>query len=317
MRETTSPKYPRGTPRKHHFVPRGYLAGFCELGTERIALFDRERCQFRDRQRVSEVAHIKDYYAVELEDGTKEFGIEAWLAALESDALIIIRKLDRGLGISSNDRQILAVYAAFQFTRTPTYQDRADSVGAAIVKGKLNELFKDEAAALETMKNPSFADSTATPSEMVEFVKELDVDIMRIASLGAMVNNAPKFAESLLRLDWTILRRPSHKTAFITTDSPFTLISRPEHSAGTYGVGLLTPGVEKILPRSQSCALLMQDSGSSFGERTLSRDEVREVNNLLAANCRHLLFGRDLGHLKRIVADCGIDKQQWRSHRTS
>jgi hypothetical protein len=316
MTQTTSPKYPRGTPRKHHYVPRGYLAGFCESGTDRIAVYDRERNQFRDRQSVSEVAHIKDYYSVEQEDGTKDFRIEAWLATLESDALKIIRKVDRGLRISSDDRQVLSVYAAFQFTRTPTYQDRTDSLGAAIVKGKLNDLFRDEASARATMRSPSFAESTASPAEMVEFVKELDVDIMRIASLDAMVNNAPEFAEGLLRLDWTILRRPSKRTAFITTDSPFTLISGPEHPPAPYGVGLLTPGVEKILPLSQSCALLMQDSGSSFGERTLSRDEVRGINNLLASKCRHLLFGRDIAHLRRIVADSGVDKQKWRSYRS-
>lgn len=315
MTETVAAKYPPGTARKHHFVPRAYLAGFCLDDRERIAVFDRERNQFRDRQRVAEVAHIKDYYAVELEEGGKDFGIEAWLSRLESDAMTVIRKLERGERISSLDRQMLAVYAAFQFTRTPTYQDRTDSLGVAIIKGKLNEFFSDEETARTSMMNGEFSNSDASPAEMVEFVKDLDVDILRIASLDAMVRNAPEFAEGLLRLDWTILRRPSPKTAFITTDSPFTLLAGPEHPQGPYGVGLLTPGVDKVLPLSQSCSLLMQDRGTSFGERTVSRDEVRAINNLLAANCRHLIFGRDIGHLKRIVSDSGIDKKKWSSYR--
>ena len=81
MTSNTPPKYPKGTPRKHHYVPRGYLAGFCRAGEERLALFDRARDAYRDRQRVVDVAHIKDYYTFEV-DGDLNFDVERALGAV-------------------------------------------------------------------------------------------------------------------------------------------------------------------------------------------------------------------------------------------
>jgi hypothetical protein len=113
MNSGAEAKYPKGTPRKHHFVPRGYLAGFA----------------YRDRQAPAEVAHIRDYYAFDAGNGDVHFNVEAALGKLESDALPIIRKIDADQGISDDERFVLALYVAFQHIRTPVFQHTVDGIG--------------------------------------------------------------------------------------------------------------------------------------------------------------------------------------------
>jgi len=70
-----------------------------------------------------------------------------------------------------------------------------------------------------------------------------------------MVNLAPMLAETIHGLEWFIASVPPGK-AFVTCDAPI-IITRPRNHNPLLGVGLTTPGSEKIVPLASRLALLM------------------------------------------------------------
>lgn len=79
--------------RRHHFVPRFYLEGFCADDARALAVYDRVRNAYR-AQRPAEVAHRRDYYVYEDERGNPVFTIEEGLGEVEGAASTVIQRVD-------------------------------------------------------------------------------------------------------------------------------------------------------------------------------------------------------------------------------
>lgn len=270
-------------PRRHHFVPRFYLEGFCAEDSRALAVYDRVRNAYR-AQRPSEVAHRRDYYAYEDEQGNRFFDIEAALGELETAASHSMRRVDNGDELTDDDRMALATYVAFQYTRTPAY---AAWLGAFRAHGAGRE-------EVETLPEPP------------------DPAVGRVEAIGAMLRHAPRFAHVFLRLNWTIWRRESERTSFVTSDSPVCRVWRDQPEEHVYaGAGFLSPEVITILPLSQASALAVSGIGDQMAQRPLTRDQVRRVNLAVVSQAQHYVFGRDSMLIENLVRRTGIDRRQW------
>lgn len=270
-------------PRRHHFVPRFYLDGFCADDAQRLAVYDRVRNAYR-AQRPSEVAHRRDYYAYEDEQGNRFFDIEAALGEVEAAASHSVRRVDNGDELTDDDRMTLATYVAFQYTRTPAY-----------------------AAWLEAFR------AHGGGREEVEALPEpQDQGVERAEAVGAMLRHAPRFAQVFLRLNWTIWRRNSERISFVTSDSPVCRVWRDQPEEGVYaGAGFLSPDVITLLPLSQVSALAMSGIGDRLDRRLLTRDQVRRVNIAVVDQAQHYVFGRDMALVDSLVCRTGINLRQW------
>ncbi|MCA8476429.1 DUF4238 domain-containing protein [Burkholderia multivorans] len=162
-------------PRHHHFVPRFYLEGFCVEDAPGLAVYDRVRNAYRT-QRPAEVAHRRDYYAYEDEQGNRFFDIEVALSEVETAASRSIQRVDNGGDLSDEDRMVLATYVAFQHTRTPAH-----------------------AAWLE-----AFRAHGAGREEVEALPEPPDAAVGRVEAIGVMLRHAPRFAHVFLQLNWTI-----------------------------------------------------------------------------------------------------------------
>ncbi|WP_076902693.1 DUF4238 domain-containing protein [Burkholderia pseudomallei] len=271
-------------PRRHHFVPRFYLDGFCADDAQRLAVYDRVRNAYR-AQRPSEVAHRRDYYAYEDEQGNRFFDIEAALGDVETAASHSIRRVDNGDELTDDDRMTLATYVAFQYTRTPAY-----------------------AAWLE-----AFRAHGARREEVEALPEPPDPGVERAEAIGAMLRHAPRFARVFLRLNWTIWRCDSERISFVTSDSPVCRVWRHQPEEGVYaGAGFLTPEVITLLPLSQVSTLAMSGIGDRLDRRHLTRDQVRRVNLAVVDQAQHNVFGRDMALVDSLVRGTGINRRQWR-----
>lgn len=268
-------------------MPRFYLDGFCADDARALAVYDRVRNAYRE-QRPAEVAHRRDYYAYEGENGNLVFDIEAVLGEMETAASDTIQRVDDDAQLTPEDRMVLATYVAFQYTRTPAY---AAWLGA----------FRERWAV------------GARPQQVEALPDPPDPAAGRDEAIGAMLRHAPRFAEVFLRLNWTIWRRDSERLSFVTTDSPVCVVwaNQPEPNAYA-GAGILSPDVVTVLPLSQSTGLAMSGIGDRVDSRPLTRDQLRRVNLAVVNQAQHFVFGRDMTLVGNLVRTTGIDRRQWR-----
>ena len=102
------------------------------------------------------------------------------------------------------------------------------------------------------------------------------------------------------RLQWFIASVPPGK-AFVTCDAPV-IITRPPNLSPLMGVGLTTPGSEKIIPLSSRVALLMGDEVARpmVAHITIDRDRLRAVNEALVRQCERFAMGRSRKHCSKV-----------------
>lgn len=166
-------------PRRHHIVSRFYLDGFCAENSEALAVYDRVRNMYR-AQRPAEVAHRRDYYAYENEQGELVFDIEVALGEVETAASSAIAMVDNDEELADDDKISLATYTAFQFTRTPAYAEWSAAFRAHWAQ-------------------------EAMPQAVELLPETVDPAAARKEAIGAMLRDAPRFAEVFLQLNWTHL----------------------------------------------------------------------------------------------------------------
>ncbi|WP_029972172.1 DUF4238 domain-containing protein [Paraburkholderia graminis] len=274
-------------PRRHHFVPRFYLEGFCADDARALAVYDRVRNEYRE-QRPAQVAHRRDFYAYEDDQGNLVFDIERALGEVETAANNAIQRLENNAELRADDKIALATYVAFQFTRTPAY---ATWLGS----------FKEDWA------------QRARPEQIDALPEPPGPAAGREEAIGAMLGHAPRFAEVFLHLNWTIWDRESERVSFVTSDSPVCVVwaNQPEPNAYA-GAGILSPDVVTVLPLSQSLGLAMSRIGDRVDRKPLNRDEVRRVNLAVTNQAQHFVFGRDMALVRSVVNATGIDRRQWR-----
>ncbi|MCY1258630.1 hypothetical protein D9M68_101220 [compost metagenome] len=238
------------TPRRHHFVPRFYLAGFCPDDREVLAVYDRIRNAFR-AQRPAEVAHRRDFYAYEDEDGKKCFDVEVGLGEIEAAARAVILKVDAEEQLSIDDRDTLATYAGFQYARTPVFKAMYDTLFRHHAEAVANGLQDNPGAMRQELQEAGLPLDEAAGEEQLGALSEaFNMEADRTRSLGAMLRIAPRFSTLFAQMKWTIWRRQSEKTSFVTTDSPFcTIATRPPNEGVYGGLGILSPGSVNVLMR--------------------------------------------------------------------
>jgi hypothetical protein len=121
-----------------------------------------------------------------------------------------------------------------------------------------------------------------------------------------MVNLVPVLADAIHGLEWFIASAPPGK-AFVTCDAPV-IITRPPNHSPLLGVGLTTPGSEKIIPLSSRLALLMGDQVAQpmVAHITIGRDHLRWINEALVRRCERFAMGRSPVLLESLLKATGI-----------
>jgi hypothetical protein len=121
-----------------------------------------------------------------------------------------------------------------------------------------------------------------------------------------MVNLVPMLADAIHGLEWFIASAPPGK-AFVTCDAPVIIMGPPNHNP-LLGVGLTTPGSEKIIPLSSRFALLMGDQVAKpmVAHITIDRDHLRWINEALVRRCERFSIGRIRVLLESLLKATGI-----------
>ena len=122
---------PQTRPKRHHYLPKFYLDGFAADGL--VALYDRERRELR-KQAPKNTALENSFYSAQTDTGERFDDVEKAFALLESDAKPIVDRLHNGLGISKDQRDVIGMFAAAFFVRTPGFRRSTDNVREKMAK---------------------------------------------------------------------------------------------------------------------------------------------------------------------------------------
>jgi hypothetical protein len=160
---------------------------------------------------------------------------------------------------------------------------------------------------MERYANEKGEQPNVTPESMVEFIqgKHYEIVATETAFLSMMTKQAMSLMKILLRLDWEVLVAPK-ATGFIICDCPVVVV--PPKGSGQ--VGFLVPGSAKYFPLSRHLCLRLGDLGKKRGHREIDKEEVRIVNQNIAANSEPFIMSPSCTQLANIISRSGCSKPE-------
>ncbi len=294
------------TPKRHHYVPRFYLKHFTDADGF-IWAYDRKTKEYR-RQSIKNTAVQQNYYKVRTKNGD-DAGIERLFSLIEGNAAKAIKKIKNKKTLDINERQYLAAFVSFQITRVPDYRKEINETMEKLIKMINKDRFSSVREAKEVIEqHGEKLQKKPTPEEIYEFVQkgEYGVKIPREFAAKSMLRMGNEFVPLFLSMKWEFWY--AHKqSAFITTDNPFTIIPSSNHDKFR-GVGLATPGANKIMPLGKDVCLFIRELGEDMFGKTVEKKSVRGVNIWSAITSDRFIYSHDKNLLRFIVERSQVDK---------
>jgi hypothetical protein len=297
-------------PKLHHFLPEAYLRRFADERGDLWAL-DRKHGIVR-RQSPQVTAAERELYTLEDDCGERDRSVESALAdRVDGPGQHAIRVLDEGGRLSGEEAGKLAIFVSGLYVRTPAFREQhrqlAEQMHDSLIRGGVEPAAEPlpeshpEAQRLRAAGGVRADELLAMFNAMSHERRPYHNDFVKM-----MVNLVPMLADAIHGLQWFIASAPPGK-AFVTCDAPVIITSPPNHSP-LLGVGLTTPGSEKIIPLSSRVALLMGDQVARpmVAHITIDRDHLRRINEALVRQCERFTMGRSRVLLESLLKATGI-----------
>lgn len=296
------------TPKRHHYLPRFYLEGFCRNNL--LWVFDRDSKEFR-QQTPGNTALRKYYYSFENDDGEKTADIESLLSLVEGHTKSIIDKVNDEKLINDTEKETLSIFIGFLYSRVPNFEEYFNDQRERIVRHLSKIIFSDQERTEKMLKQyeqETGRETNVTAKELSDFAvsDRYDIEVHRNESLKMMLSLSTKLANYFRQMDWLFLYAPM-KSSFVTTDDPFTLVP-PSALASKGFYGIATRGTQKFVPISQRVCLVMFDRGEAIDKREGTREEIRTINLNITSKCDRFVISRDEALVKNMVTTIGLNK---------
>jgi hypothetical protein len=247
------------TARRHHFISRCYLRGFCsDPAAPRLFVTDfKERKQFDTSP--ENVALQRDFHTLDDPSQPPDV-IEKTLAVFESDLGPALRRIsETGSLADSSDRELLFFFMALVTVKNPTMRRRiSESIGA--VQGLTAKMEAADAdywnAKMATAKAEGTIPEDADTDRLRDLILKdgLKFGLTVPGHMYLEFNLVDKILPCFRDRKWTLLRADPGRTAFITSDNPICLLWQKR--GRTDPVGLGNPGTEIIFPVSNEVAII-------------------------------------------------------------
>lgn len=298
-------------PKRHHVLPEFYLNGFAKEG--RFFVFDRSSKEYR-QQTPKNTAVEGHYYAFINTEGKIDYSIETMLSRFESEAKKVLEKFSSGEDISEGDRGWFAYFLAFLFSRVPRFEREINEIADKGAKLLAKAHFSTVDAIDQYFSETGDRDRSFSAEEFHRFIHEEEYSVVgnRNITVETMLDQAPRIAELLGTMNWTVVRA-DRDNGFVTSDSPFAfLLSRSQQTQGAV-LGIGSPQVRKVVPLTRNMALVIGSHGFNLRYARANRDLVREVNLQIAYESERFLIAADERLLRSVVRRSRIDREDTRS----
>jgi hypothetical protein len=294
-------------PKRHHYVPAFYLAGFTRLRKrdDQFAVYDREKKEFRT-QTPDSSAHQRFYYATEGTHGERDLSIEKFLGELEGASKPLIDKLENQVAISDDERATLALFFALLHTRVPQFERSVNEM-ADLTQKTINRLryptVEEVRAAMQEISRERAFPPSATAEEAFGMLTgdEFTFAPHRNDTIRMMLRMAVEIGGIFDQFTWHVVHTEP-ESQFLTIDAPVVLLP-PHDWAGERGYGFVTAGTMTLIPLTARCALFMENAGTAVDHRVMPDEGVHINNKGMVSHSERYVFGRDRAYLERVVTE--------------
>lgn len=250
-------------PRKHHYVPRCYLAGFAaDSDAPRLFVLDKDSGRAHSAH-VNDAACERDFYMVEVEQEGDPFAVEKLFSTVESAGAEALRFIAEHRTVPRDALYArLIAFLAVMTVRVPAVIDAIQQPFAQVMKSILWQITDSRETyegMMEKLRSEGKDVSGVTFESMCEFVRSEDCVVsmgqnFRIGTLLEML----KHAEPLLAArKWTVVEAADGAPDFICSDRPVTLCwNKAELMHPLFGPGLGIRDTTVMFPVNRRLALL-------------------------------------------------------------
>ncbi|MHA6896183.1 DUF4238 domain-containing protein [Ralstonia pseudosolanacearum] len=291
-------------PHKHHFVPRSYQKRF--QGDADFLwgyIFSSKRICPVDPMRIG---WLRDLYALPNEDDTQDFQVEHFFSVIEDKSAPGIERLLRGEDITEEERFWLCFFWGAAFCRSHDMIRSYQSISAKLHEQEIRDRHSSiEAVRCLLAENPSAEGISA--EELFDFVHsdEYEVVYEPHSVLPAILRMMPMICHLLWQSGINVLQAPEGKS-FVSGDSPVVLLPRDSHrSPGGFGSSA------RAMPLSRDVCLISTPKKSGIHRYAASRDDVRNLNLLVAHSAHELIIGRSQRLISSLVDATNARNRVW------
>lgn len=272
--------------RRHHYVPKFYLAGFTPSATpdDYLWVFDKKTGKSW-KSKPENVAFERDFFRADV-PGFSPNIFENALSEFESKASGVLKDLIRTASMPAGESFIILMnLIALMATRIPGFRDAISEplseMGKFILKMLVSSPDKYKAQ-VRKMKRDGFKALENVPySKVKKFVEsdEYEISVSREWLTGFQLECAGFIVPLLLKRNWTLAVINNQERSFITSDRPVVLMWAKK-MPGFWSPGFGVPDTELIFALSNKLALLGRFEGfSQIVKVTMS--QVSAINSAI------------------------------------
>ncbi|MEV6388540.1 DUF4238 domain-containing protein [Nocardia xishanensis] len=242
--------------RRHHTVPRFYLAGFANsanrLGVARLEI------QKKFVQTIDNVSVNNNFYIIEdAEEGPDSF--EKALSEIEKDASRVWNKIlnDGVWPLEPDDREVLGTFIALQHVRGPNRRRHLSQLNWTINRLQIGAVGR--AGLVDWFASEQGIDITESDADDIwatfSASSEPTIEASSILHINRIMDDVPETLRFFLARPWALIR--FERKTLLTCDTPVSLVPRPD-TPSYMGTGLLN-AFAITLPLSRHVGLVMTD----------------------------------------------------------
>lgn len=273
-------------PRRHHYVPRFYLARFCDQRGQ-LAAYDRTTRKLISG-RAERLGFERDLYRLPDNAGLPKYFLEEVFGELESQAASAIERVVQSGVVTEADRRTLATYLTLQILRTPHTIRAVTDMAAWSASIEMQ---------IELGRKLDRGDLDVEQRRMAEnALRQLEDGTLRIvpaekSRVGLVLAAFEQMLVQVLR-DWTWLVVLLDRPRLLTSDNPVVLLGEPDPGSPATNLGVAT-ALEIWLPLDPRRALVLsRDQSLTSPLIGLSDAHVRSINLRLALESTRWIFFR-------------------------
>lgn len=284
-------------PRKHHYIPEFYLAGFTNRGLKKDILWTFDQTSLKQwESKPSNIGFQKDYYKININD-SDPYGVEKGFSKVESMSANVIKEIIHNKVIpKGEDYIILMNFIALLQARVPSRRESFTEPMGEVLKMSLQLTYQYHEryeALIEQMKRDGYeTNDSISFEEMRDFIYKEDaytIDFDNNTHISNLMVGVDAMLPYLLDRKWTILFADDSDGYFICSDSPVSLHWSKPREKSFWGVGFAHKNTDVTVPLNKS-VLLLGRFEEKLPTQKINRRSIAVMNSYTCSDSKRYVY---------------------------